>query len=168
MCKQNCLFLDMNKEIEIVKGIHPGIMLAKKLKEKKLPKGRFALSINEYPQTITAITKGKRRMNVYLAMKVENALGLEEGYFMILQVFHDIKQEKLKADNQIPDLSKLPPVLFWDTDINKIKWMTQKRAVITRVLDRGTEKELAEIVRFYGQEEVDKVLKDYKPPSLKK
>jgi antitoxin HigA-1 len=157
----------MNEEIEIVKGIHPGIMLAKKLKEKKLPKGRFALSINEYPQTITAITKGKRRMNVYLAMKVENALGLEEGYFMILQVFHDIKQEKLKADNQIPDLSKLRPVIFWDTDINKIKWMTQRRAVIQRVKERGNETEWAEILRFYGQEKVDEALKDWKPPSLK-
>lgn len=160
--------MSMNDEIKILKGIHPGPVLEKKLKEKKLSKGKFALSINEYPQTITAITKGKRRMNVYLAMKIENALGIEEGYFMTLQVFHDIKQEKLKADNLIPDLSKLRPVIFWDTDINKIKWMTQKRAVITRVLDRGNETELAEIVRFYGQEEVDKVLKDYKPPSLKK
>lgn len=158
----------MTEEIQILKGVHPGIVLEKKLKEMKLAKGRFAISINEFPQTITAITKGKRRMNVYLAMKIENALGIDEGYFMILQVYHDIKQEKLKADNQIPDLSKLRPVIFWDTDINKIKWMTQRRAVITRVFDRGNETELAEIVRFYGQEEVDKVLKDYKPPSLKR
>jgi plasmid maintenance system antidote protein VapI len=159
----------MNEEIKILKGVHPGPVLEKKLKEKKLSKGKFALSINEYPQTITAITKGKRRMNVYLAMKIENALGIEEGYFMTLQVFHDIKQEKLKADNLIPDLSKLRPVIFWDTDINKIKWMTQADSVIQRVFERGDETEQAEIIRFYGKAKVDAVLKELeKRPKIKR
>ena len=84
----------MHKELEILKGVHPGWVLEKKLKEKKWSKGRFALSIDEYPQTITAITKGKRSMNTALALKAEQALGLEEGYFMILQIFYDIKEEK--------------------------------------------------------------------------
>jgi plasmid maintenance system antidote protein VapI len=157
----------MLEEIQILKGIHPGFVLEKKLKEKKIAKGQFALAINEYPQTITAITKGKRKMNVVLAMKIEEALKLEEGYFMTLQIFHDIKQERLKNDNETPDLSKLRPGIFWDTDINKIKWATQADAVIRRVYERGNETEMAEIIRFYGQEKVDEVVKQLKPLSLK-
>lgn len=33
-------------------------------------------------------------MNTSPALKIEEALGLEEGYFMILQVYYNIEQEK--------------------------------------------------------------------------
>ena len=109
----------MFKEILIIKGIHPGLILDRKLREKNLKKSRFAITIEEYPQTLTAITKGKRGMNPSLAMKIEEALGLEEGYFMVLQAFYDMKEEKLRqqARSGGPDLAKLRPGLFWDTDI---------------------------------------------------
>jgi hypothetical protein len=55
--------IHMQNEISILKGIHPGIVLDRKLKECKPAKGPFALSINEYPQTLGAITKEKRSMN---------------------------------------------------------------------------------------------------------
>jgi len=74
----------VNSEITTLKGIHPGLVLERKLKELHLKKGPFALSINEYPQTLTAITKGKRDMSLPLSMKIDEALGLEEGYFMLL------------------------------------------------------------------------------------
>jgi len=57
----------------------------------QLAKGKFAISLNEFPQTIVAITKRKRRMNVNLALKIELALSLEEGYLMTLQVLVAIK-----------------------------------------------------------------------------
>lgn len=82
----------MNKETPILKGIHPGLVLERELKKRKLAKGPFALSINEYPQTLGTITKGKRDMNTPLALKIERSLGMEEGFFMILQVYHDIKK----------------------------------------------------------------------------
>lgn len=141
----------MKEDLTILKGIHPGIILDRKLKEKKLSKGQFALSIHEYPQTLGAITKGKRSMNTPLAMKIENALGIAEGFFMTLQIFYDIKEEKRKQnENRHPDLSKLRPALFWDTDITKIDWHQQRRAIIERVFERGTEEEKEEIRRFYG------------------
>lgn len=142
----------MWSEISIIKGIHPGIILDRKLKERKLKKGRFAISISEYPQTLTAITKGKRAMNPCLALKIEEALGLEEGYLMVLQAYFDMKQEKLRQHaNNRPDLSKIRSGIFWDTDLNQIDWHTQRRAVIERVIERGSEEEKAEIKRFYGQ-----------------
>jgi addiction module HigA family antidote len=141
----------MFNEISILKGIHPGIILDRKLRERKLRKRRFALSIDEYPQTLSAITKGKRSINTPLAIKIEHALGLEEGYFMTLQVFYDIKEEKRKQHQNVhPDLSLIRPGLFWDTDIKRIEWQTQSRAVIERVLERGNDQEKAEIKRFYG------------------
>ena len=145
----------MNSNIPIIKGIHPGIILERELKNRKLPKGTFALSINEFPQTIASITKGKRRMNPALSLKIEQALGLEEGYFMVLQAYNDIAQEKKKlSENYHPDLSKLRSVLFWDTDINNIDWEKNKIAVIQRVFERGNELEIQEIIRFYGKEMV--------------
>jgi addiction module HigA family antidote len=148
----------MFKEISIIKGIHPGLILERKLREKKLKKSRFAITIREYPQTLTAITKGKRGMNPALALKIEQALGLEEGYLMVLQALYDMKQEKLRQHSGgAPDLSKLRPGLFWDTDINQIDWLGQRRAVIERVIDRGNDEEKAEIKRFYGEKAFNKI-----------
>ena len=150
----------MLQELDILKGIHPGFVLERKLKEKHLNKGRFALSVDEYPQTLTAITKGKRSMNTPLALKIEEALGLEEGYFMTLQVFYDIKQEKLKRQNQKPDLSKFRPVVFWDTKMEKIDWLRMYKSVIQRVFERGNKKEKDEIIRFYGAGRIKEVMKN--------
>jgi antitoxin HigA-1 len=156
----------MNNNISIIKGVHPGFILERELQRRNLKKGQFALSLHEFPQTLVSITKGKRRMNTALAMKIEKALGLEEGYFMILQVYHDIEQEKLKLDTATPDLSKLRKGIFWDTDINTIKWEKHKKGVIQRVFERGNETEKAEITRFYGEEVVNEILKNVKKAIL--
>lgn len=152
----------MNFEaIDKLKGIHPGIFLGNELKKRKLPKGRFALSINEYPQTLGAITNGKRDMNTALAMKIENELKLEEGLFMILQVFYDYKKIKeSRASKSKPDIAKLQKSTFWDTAIENIDWQKQKKSVIQRVFERGSSQEKKEIKKFYGQKEVEKVLSE--------
>lgn len=142
----------MNNQISLIKGLHPGLVLERELKKRKLAKGKFALSINEFPQTLVAIMKGKRRMNPTLSLKIEKALELDEGYLMVLQVYFDIEQEKKKqTEIYHPDLSKLRPVIFWDTDINKINWDKNKQAVIQRVFERGNDHEINEIIRFYGK-----------------
>jgi len=149
----------MKKDLSIIKGIHPGFILERELQHRHLRKGQFALSLHEYPQTLVSITKGKRKMNTSLAMKIEKALGLEEGYLMTLQVFYDIEEEKRKQDKDYhPDLTKLRPVLFWDTKIETLNWRKYKRAVIRRVFERGNEMEKEEITRFYGQESINQVL----------
>jgi antitoxin HigA-1 len=71
-----------------------------------------------------------------------------------------MNQEKQKISGKArPDLSKLRRALFWDTEIEKIDWHKQKRAVITRVLERGNDKEKAEIARFYGASEINQFIK---------
>ncbi|AYB31978.1 helix-turn-helix transcriptional regulator [Chryseolinea soli] len=148
-------------EIDLLKGIHPGFVLERKLKEKNLRKGPFAISINAYPQILGDITKGKRGMNTALSLRIEHALGLEEGFFMTLQVHYEIKEEKRKQqDMSHPDLAILRSGLFWDTDVSKIDWQRQRKAIIQRIFERGDEQEKAEIRRFYGSDIVKKVLQE--------
>ncbi len=151
----------MKDTISIIKGVHPGIILERELKLRKIGKSRFALSVNEFPQTLVAITKGKRNMNTSLALKIEHTLGLEEGYFMILQVYYNIEKEKKKKNTRHPDFSKLRRILFWDTAIEKIDWEKQKNAVIKRVFERGNAAEKKEIILFYGQEIATATRKKY-------
>ncbi len=141
----------MNDKIILLKGIHPGIYLDRELRRANIKKGPFAILLNEYPQTLVAITKGRRRMNTKLAIKIEEALNMDEGTLMILQVYHDIAREKERTKRSIPDLNILRPALFWDTDINSINWEKQKQSVIKRVFSRGNRSEKDEITRFYGK-----------------
>jgi len=151
----------MKTKLSIIKGIHPGLILERELKQRHLHKGPFAISLEEYPQTLVSITKGKRRMNTNLALKIENALEIEEGYFMTLQLYYDIKEIKRKQYRLHPDFSKLRRVLFWDTKMENIDWDKQKNPIIKRVFERGNEIEKEEIIRFYGQEKVNNILKTH-------
>jgi len=157
-CVNNFVYIcEMDNSISILKGIHPGFFLERELKKRHIAKGKFAISLDEFPQTLVAITKGKRRMNVNLALKIENALNLEEGYLMILQVFHDIKEDKKKSALH-PNLTKFRCALFWDTKIEMIDWNQQRKAVINRVFERGNDIEKKEILNFYGEKIIDEVL----------
>lgn len=149
----------MIDKLKIAKGIHPGIILERELKKRRLSKGQFALSIHEYPQTISAIIKGKRSMNTPLAMRIEKELGIEEGYFMTLQIFFDIREEKKKqAANYHPKLSRFRPALFWDTRIENIDWNRQKKSIIKRVFERGNLTEKKETLNFYGHNAIKEIL----------
>jgi addiction module HigA family antidote len=148
----------MKKHINILKGIHPGFVLERELEKRQIRKGSLALQIQEYPQTLSTIMKGKRDMNIGLALKIEQLLGIEEGFFMILQVYYNIEQEKKKQNSSHPDLSLIRPILFWDTKMDTIDWRKQKKAIIKRIFERGNEKEKKEITRFYGNDTISKVL----------
>ena len=149
----------MEKILATIKGIHPGLILERELKKRNLHKGPFAISMMEYPQTLVSITKCRRRMNTSLALKIENALGFEEGFLMTLQVYHDIREIKKKKNRSHPDFNKLRRVVFWDTKLEGIDWQGQRDAVIKRVLERGSDTEKNEIMRFYGKTYVRKIQK---------
>lgn len=147
----------MKSIIDIIKGVHPGKFIDRELKKKNINKRQFALSISEHPQTLGAIINGKRRMNVLLSLKMEEKLGLEEGFLMTLQVYNDIAVAKFDP-NYKPDLSKIRKITFWDTTIESIDWKQMKRGVIERVFSYGNNDEQKEIIRFYSKNEVDSVL----------
>ena len=147
----------MDRLVEKFKGIHPGVILERELKKKNLKQSSFALSLHVYPQTLNAITKGKRSITPQLSLKIDRALGLEEGTMHILQAYYEIEKVKLE-NSRTPDLSVLRKVLFWDTDIAKIDWERQYKSVIKRVFERGNLQEKEEIIRFYGKKQVKEIV----------
>lgn len=155
---KNVYIRNMEKQFEKYKGIHPGIILDRELKKRSIKQRPFALSMAEHPQSFNAIIKGKRSLSTALALKIERGLDLDEGTFVLLQAYYDIKTEKEKLDRQTPDLTILRKSLFWDTDISQIDWQKQAKSVIKRTFERGDEAEKDEIERFYGQERVKSVL----------
>ncbi|MGY3055674.1 addiction module HigA family antidote [Pedobacter sp. UYEF25] len=159
----------MFQKLSILKGLHPGFFIEHELKKRKLSKRQFAISLHEYPQTIGAITKGNRAMNTNLSLRIEKALGLEEGFLMTLQAFYDIKKEKeIQRIVTTPDLQLIRPVLFWDIKMDNIVWDLHKEFVIERIFERGNEEEKEEITSFYGEHIVkDVVSKQPKSKYLK-
>ena len=144
---------------EKYKGIHPGAILERELKKRNLKKGPFALSLNEYPQTLNDITKGKRGMTAALSLKIDQAFDLEEGTMHILQAYYEIEIEKQKNNTQYhPNLSIVRKILFWDNDITKIDWQKQYKAVIERIFERGNDEEKKEILKFYGKNKIKEVI----------
>lgn len=146
--------------IHKLKGIHPGLIVGRELKKRGLRKVQFANEIGEHAQTLASVANAKRRMNTPLSLKIEKALGWEEGLLMTLQVYYDIRQIRMKAE-QLPDISVFRPALFWDTSLAKINWKDQKEAVIRRVYERGNAQEQSEIERFYGTQVVQEVMEKY-------
>lgn len=148
----------MEKQLEKYKGVHPGIILERELKKRSIKQRPFALSIAEHPQSLNAIIKGKRSLSTALALKIEMGLDLDEGTFVMLQAYYDIKKEKEKQANHTPNLTILRKSLFWDTNISRIDWEKQAKAVIERVFERGNMDEKKEITRFYGKGKIERVL----------
>lgn len=151
----------MLPEITKIRGVHPGAVLSRELRKRGWESKQFALSLGEYPQTINAISKEHRGINPALSIKLGHALGTDEEYFMLLQAYYEIEKERkaLLKNQQKPDLSKIRTVLFWDTDINKIDWQKQKKAIIRRFFERGNDLEIKEIISFYGRDLIIEELK---------
>lgn len=148
----------MEFQLEKYKGIHPGIIIERLLSKKEILQRPFAISIGEHPQTLNAITKGRRKLNTALALKIEEKLGLDEGSLAILQIYFEITEQK-KKKNQTPNLANLRKSLFWDTDISKLDWNKQYKAVINRIYERGNDLEKKELENFYGSQKIKLTLK---------
>lgn len=141
----------MDNRINIIKGIHPGKLVERDLKRKNISQRSLADKTGIPYQTINAIIAGRRNLTTEQTLKIERALMYEEGFLSILQSYFDIKQYKDKEfSNLYPKVPNVRKILFWDTDFNKINWGRYKRAVIERVLERGSEKEIDEIKKFYN------------------
>lgn len=141
-----------------IKGIHPGIYLGYELKKRQIKKNQFAHSLHVNPNVISKLTRGLRRMDQALAERIEQVLSLEPGKLMWLQQFYDIQQKENRKTENHPKLSHFRPVLFWDTQIERINWNTQKRAIIKRVFERGNQMEKDELKRFYGMATINATL----------
>jgi hypothetical protein len=66
-----------------------------------------------------------------------------------------IKKAKQLVSSDRPDL---PRWLFWDVRYDNMDFRECYLFVIVRVMDRGNNDELAEVIRFYGRDKVLHVL----------
>ncbi|QQL50166.1 helix-turn-helix transcriptional regulator [Mucilaginibacter ginkgonis] len=148
----------MDNWIEKYWGIAPAAILDRTLKLRKVKQATFARQVEMPVQTLNAFLKGKRKLTPEAAFKIDNALGLEESTMSVLQAIYETKLVKkdIVSFNR-PDMSKIRPVLFWDTDIQKIDWKAHQGGVIKRVLERGNQDEKNEIQRFYGKKAVQDI-----------
>ncbi|TCD28647.1 addiction module antidote protein, HigA family [Pedobacter psychrodurus] len=147
----------MEKAMIRYQGIHPGLILGHELEKRGIKKRPFALSLSVLPQTINDITKGRRRLTPAISLKIDRALGFEEGTMLLLQAHYDLKEEKERSPGSTPDLQKLRKMLFWDTDIDKIDWQRQANAIIQRVFERGNDLEKKTLLDFYGRNKIKSV-----------
>lgn len=157
----------MLPDINKIKGVHPGAILKREIKKRGITNKDLALLVNEYAQTISAITKEKRSINPKLSIKLGASLNVESDYFMLLQASYDVK--KVQSESTTYTHTNTPTIrkiLFWDTDINKIDWIKNKKAVIKRIFERGNELEIKEIINFYGLDTVKKELNTIKESYL--
>ncbi len=145
--------------IQKIKGLHPSIILKRELTCQNIKSSELAKSVDEHKQTISAILNQKRKITPKLSIKLGQFFHIEDDYFSILQASYDVKTA-YSIKQKTPNLNSVRKVLFWDTSFDKIDWNKQKKAVIQRVLERGNDKEINEIISFYGKQLVSNEIKN--------
>lgn len=66
----------------------------------------------------------------------------------------------MKIQNINKDVPNLDPKFFWEYDFDEMDWEEAYKMVIGRIIERGSQQEADELVRFYGYERVIKALRD--------
>lgn len=156
----------MLPKLEKIKGVHPGDILRRELKIRDIKGSQLADYIDEHKQTISAILNKRRDINPKLSIKLGKQFNVDEDYFMLLQASYDVKNTSQAEIQNSPNMNNLRKVIFWDTNIDKIDWEKNKKAVIKRILERGNKTEINEIISFYGKKTITDVVKSIKKSYL--
>lgn len=158
----------MLPEFDKIKGIHPGAVLKREIKSLGIKSINLAKEISEHPQTINAITKEKRGINAKLSVKLGDYFNISQEYFILLQAAYQVaayKKSKLKNAN--PLIGKFRTSLFWDTKIELIDYKKNKKSVIQRILERGNQKEIQNLIEIYSiktiKREISKIPNSFVP-----
>ncbi len=149
-----------------IKGIHPGAILRRELKIQGLKGSQLANSIDEHKQTISAILNKRRDINPKLSIKLSRQFNVDQDYFMLLQASYDVKKMAESEIKHTPNINTIRKIIFWDTTIDKIDWHKNKKAIIKRILERGNETEINEIISFYGKKNISIEIKSIQKSHL--
>ncbi len=144
----------MLPDLSKIKGIHPGLILKRELSKNNIRSNDLAIAIDEHKQTLSAVLNQKRGINPKLSIKLANRFDVADDYFMLLQASYDVQKAADSITKPKPNLEKFRKVLFWDTSFDKLDWLKHKKAIIKRVLERGNESEIKEIISFYGKQTI--------------
>jgi len=89
------------REVHSKVVLHPGKILREELESRKLGKSAFALDIKVYPSQFSDILRGRRNINAAMAIKLENALGINAEFWMRLQTEYDLAMERHKMQEVV-------------------------------------------------------------------
>lgn len=138
--------------IETYKGIPPGRIIAHTLKRNDMTQRQLAKSLSVKDQTISAIVTGKRSIPEKLCFKLDETLGFENGFFLLIQAYHKIQKHNkdlIRTNHTHPQIRS---IVFWDIDYDSLDWETHKEFIIKRVQERGNAEEIKETLKYYGAE----------------
>ncbi len=153
----------MMPNLKRIKGIHPGAILKRELKKRKIRSIDLANEIDEHPQTINAITKERRGINAKLSFKLGDYFSISNEYFMILQATYEVETYRKSEIKKInPLIGKFRKSIFWDTKIELIDFEKNKRFIIQRILERGNKKEIKNLIKIYTLKTIKKELPNIK------
>lgn len=83
------------------KLLHPGYIILNELKARNIKnKSSFALECKIYPTHFSDILKGKRGINAEIALKLQDALGIDAEFWMRVQAYYDLMLARKKRDKQ--------------------------------------------------------------------
>ncbi len=84
------------KEIFTDITLHPGEVIADELEAREIKKSDFAAQLDMKPSHFSELIHGKRHIGAALALKLEKLLNVKAEYWMRLQVYHDLFEERNK------------------------------------------------------------------------
>lgn len=118
-----------------------GAVLNRILVKEKFNQRQLAERSGILYQRICDYIANRRRITVEASLKLEQALGVDiAGFFYRIQANHDIyAQMNRQTSDYHPDLSRYRNALFWDTSIGRLDWKQNRRWIIRRVFEYGSD-----------------------------
>lgn len=146
------IYICIMTQFEIYKGINPSIIIMKMLERKNMTQKQLAEQTGIQKQTLNAILKNRREIPISLSIRLDEQLGFDTGFFAILQAYYTAENLRRKALAKKLENKQKPlirPVVFWDVDIDRLDWASQKDFIMERVLSRGSKEEIKSVKQYY-------------------
>jgi addiction module HigA family antidote len=89
------------RAVDNLPPVHPGEILADELHALALSATKFAAHIGVPPNAVTAILNGQRGISAEMALRLGQAFGTGERYWMNLQSQYEAKRAREKVGDKI-------------------------------------------------------------------
>lgn len=87
------------KEIFTNVSLHPGEVIADELAARDIKKTHFASQLDMKASHFSELLHGKRNVSAAVALKLEKLLKVKAEYWMRLQVYYDLFEERTKQQH---------------------------------------------------------------------
>jgi antitoxin HigA-1 len=96
--------------IDNLPAVHPGEFLADELAALDMSARKFAAHLDVPPNAITTIINGQRGISAEMALRLGQAFGTGERYWMNLQSLYETKLARDKLGEKVARIRPLVPV----------------------------------------------------------